>query len=124
MKLPEHYRRPVFIAMLIHIVIFFILIINFAPTLFRAPPTFAPMQTIHATAIVQTPVSVSSDKNARASERAVAKKVVEKKQAEVAAKKVLVLRQEKLAKLQVAEKLKKEKAEKTLTQKKQQEKLA
>lgn len=133
MKLPEHYRRPVFVAILIHIALFAILIFNFTPTLFRAPPASAPMQTIHATAIVQMssePPSqpVSSESSARASERV----VEEKKQAEITAKKVLALHQEKLAKLQAAEKikkakaekLKKEKTEKALAQKKQQEKLA
>lgn len=117
MKLPEHYRRPVFVAILIHIVLFAILIFNFAPTMFRAPPASAPMQTIHATAIVQTPSQptpqpISSERSARASERVVTKKVEEKKQADITAKKVLALHQEKLAKLQAAEKIKKAKAEK------------
>jgi colicin import membrane protein len=135
-KLPKYYRRPVFIAILIHIALFLILIISVAPTMFRAPPASAPMQTIHATAIVQASSKtaiqpVSSDRSARASERV----VEEKKQAEITAKKVLVLqqeKQEKLAKLQAAEKIKKAKAEKlkkeklakAAAQKKQQEKLA
>ena len=61
MKLPEQYRRPVFVAILIHIALFAILIFNFAPAMFRAPPASAPMQTIHATAIVQNDTSARAE---------------------------------------------------------------
>jgi len=133
MKLSEHYRRPIIIAILIHIALFAILMINFAPAMFRAPPAAqAPMQTIHATAIVQTPIQsevtpvdhhqekIEKQKAVEEQKKQVVQKQIEeKKQAEIAAKKVLVLQQEKLAKLQAVEKIKKVKAEKLKKEKEQ-----
>lgn len=56
MNIQNQYRRPILIAVLLHAVLFCVLIFNFAPTLFRMPPSSAPMSTIHATAVSQADV--------------------------------------------------------------------
>lgn len=54
MTIPKQYQKPIVIAILLHIAILCILIFNFASETFRAPPSSAPQQIIHATAIMQT----------------------------------------------------------------------
>lgn len=51
MTIPDNYRKPILIAVLLHVALFLFLILNFAATHFRMPSASAPQATIHATAI-------------------------------------------------------------------------
>ena len=53
MRLPENYRKPCLIAILVHVVVLMLLLFNFAASQFRAPPSSSPQKIIHATAIIQ-----------------------------------------------------------------------
>src|SRR3990167_3841023 len=58
MNIQIRYRRPILIAVLLHVLLFCVLIFSFAPTLFRMPSSSAPMNTIHATAVSQADVQM------------------------------------------------------------------
>lgn len=60
MTIPSYYRRPLLIALLVHVLLICLLIFNFAPTLFRAPPASAPVQLIHAKAIIESSSPVTT----------------------------------------------------------------
>jgi len=53
MNIPENYRKPFLVAILVHVFVLILLLINFAASQFRAPPSSSPQQIIHATAIIQ-----------------------------------------------------------------------
>ena len=81
--MPNYYRKPLLIALALHVLIFCVLIFNFAPTVFRAPPSSAPVQLIHAKAIIESASDVTrpAPKPVQAPEHKIepAKKPVEKK---------------------------------------------
>lgn len=56
MTIPENYKKPLIYAVLIHVVVLLVLILNFAPSLFRMPPSSAPMSTVHATMVTEAAV--------------------------------------------------------------------
>src|SRR3989338_6988560 len=56
MTIPEKFRKPLFIAALLHVALLFVLIFNFASTMFRMPPSSSPMKTVHATAVSEASV--------------------------------------------------------------------
>lgn len=57
MKIPKNYRKPVLVAVLLHVIILCALLFNFASNLFSMPPASSPMKTIHATAVSQASVN-------------------------------------------------------------------
>lgn len=88
MNIQTQYRRPILIAVLLHVVLFCMLIFNFAPTLFRMPPSSAPMNTIHATAIsqatVQQEINAIQQKTSTAERAEANEKIKEQKAARAA----------------------------------------
>ena len=97
MNISPRYRKPVLIAVLLHGLLFGALIFNYAPTLFRMPPSSAPMNTIHATAIsqadVQTEINTIQQKaNEKQIEAQAAEKKIMKEKAQATAEKLMAAR--------------------------------
>lgn len=53
------YRKPFLIALLLHAILLCVLIVNFSSEMFRAPPANAPVQLIHARAIIEGAVKTT-----------------------------------------------------------------
>ncbi|PIZ04531.1 MAG: protein TolA [Gammaproteobacteria bacterium CG_4_10_14_0_8_um_filter_38_16] len=127
MKIAKNYQKPLIIAAVLHVVLLSVLIFNFAPSVFRAPPSSALIKTIQAKAIsasaVQATVQKINEQHALMEHEAKMRqqKIVEQKQA---------LQREKIAilKIQQAKIAAQKAAEKKLAiakaQKARQEKLA
>lgn len=56
MKIEKNYRKSLLIAVIFHVALLCFLILNFAPSVFRAPSSGAPMKTIQAKAISESAV--------------------------------------------------------------------
>src|SRR3990167_5355412 len=56
MTIPENYRKPILFAVIFHVIILCVLIFSLAPSMFRMPPSSAPMKTVHATAVTEASV--------------------------------------------------------------------
>lgn len=141
MNIPQNYRKPVLIAVLLHVLLLCLLIFNFASNLFSMPPASSPLKTIHAVSVSQASVNaelkqtekpVVNQAQVRAEEQAKIEKqeqiahqeqvekqeqiakiqeIQKQKAAAAAAKKALVLQEDKMALLKVQE-LQKEQKEK------------
>lgn len=109
MKIPPRYRRPVLFALLLHALVLLVLIFNFGPTIFRAPPGSAPMKTVQATAVSEAQVQAAihaahqekTEVRAQASaklaaEKALALQQAQKKQMEARAQASAKLKAQKL----------------------------
>lgn len=109
MKIPPRYRRPVLFALLLHVLVLLVLIFNFGPTIFRAPPGSAPMKTVQATAVSEAQVQAAihaahqekTEVRAQASaklaaEKALALQQAQKKQMEARAQASAKLKAQKL----------------------------
>lgn len=97
MTIQIQYRRPILIAVLLHVLLFCVLIFSFAPTLFRMPPSSAPMNTIHATAVSQADVqmeinAVHQKDNAKQEEVQAAEKKIIAAKAQATEKKLMAMR--------------------------------
>ncbi|OGT32887.1 MAG: protein TolA [Gammaproteobacteria bacterium RIFCSPHIGHO2_02_FULL_39_13] len=115
MQLPQKYRRPVLFALLLHVALLFVLIFNFAPTVFRMPPASAPMQTIQARAIIEPSAAEHRVRQQQAQEKKIEEQAEAKKELMEARAKTSALAA-KQAKLTLEQKQK--------TEKSQQQKLA
>lgn len=141
MTIPENYRKPILIAVIVHVILLCVLIFSFGPTLFRMPPSGA-AKTVHATAVSEASVqaavhqaqqqSVMQKKAAMLAQEkiieekkaaeAAAQAVIEKAAAEkvaaqkAAAQKALVLQEQKMAAIKIA--AEKKEAEKKAAEKK------
>ena len=139
----KQYRKPVCIAILLHVALLVFCLIHLTSTTFRSPQAAAPMAILHATAIMKLPATPAilqqeqqkvleqklQEEKIEKQKAVALKQIEEKKKAAVLEKKALVLKQEKIAKLQQIEKIKKEKVQKlkktkALALKKEQEKIA
>lgn len=132
MTIPENYRKPILFAVIFHVIILCVLIFSLAPSMFRMPPSSAPMKTVHATAVTEASVQEAvhqaehnPDIQKIEEEKKLAQIKMERqltqereradkiKQAAIAEKKALILEQNKMALLKVqAEKTAEKKAQK------------
>lgn len=140
MKIPQNYRKPVLIAVLLHVLLLSVLIFNFASNLFSMPPSSSSSKTIHAVSVSQASVDAEVKQThepvvqAQKLEAAHARELVQNRQQELArqveaqklktaaiAKKALVLQENKMALLKVqAQKLKQAQASELIQKRKQE----
>lgn len=133
MKIPPRYRRPVLFALLLHVLVLLVLIFNFGPTIFRAPPGSAPMKTVQATAVSEAQVQAAihaahqEKTEVRAQASALAQqekeKIAKQHTEKLAVEKALALKQLKIAAAK-KEKIKKQQAEKLKLAALKQQKIA
>lgn len=75
MMIEQRYKKPLIFAVILHVLALFVLIFNFEATQFHMPPSSAPTDVIHASAIVLS--SADSDKTPKLQPKPTPQKPVE-----------------------------------------------